>query len=227
MERGVLVTRASRPCSRRQHGRDAHVTITHSLRGILVLRVFVVPIGRRSDVPQESDSSATRHHAGCSCVRAGRDDAAPDAAKPQTGAFQLSITERSKFSAIATIVTRMGWGTMEQVKAAAQKDGRDVDYNLSGESFEAFVPEEYTGAEPYGLIVWISPGPGGRAAGLARRAPQAQAHLGRREPFGERPGEVGAGWLAIDAAEHMKKAYKIDPLRVYLSARAAAGGSRA
>src|SRR4051812_43507932 len=95
------------------------------------------------------------------------DDPAPAPAaagaqdKARTGTFQLHIPERSKNSNIFNVCARLGWGTRTEIEAAAKKDGKSVDYDLSNETFEAFVPEDYTGDEPYGLIVWVSPGPSG------------------------------------------------------------------
>ena len=152
-----------------------------------------------------------------------QDDAAGKA--PKTGAFQLRVPTRSKTSAIPTVVARMGWGTMEQVKAAAQKDGADVDYQLSNESFEVYVPPNYTGVEPYGLIVWVSAGPGGSPP--AHDLPVLDKHkliwVGANNSGNKRAGWVRLG-LAVDAAEHLPTLYKIDPLRVYASG--GSGGGR-
>ena len=152
-----------------------------------------------------------------------QDEAAGKA--PKTGAFQLRVPARSKASAIQTIVGRMGWGTMEQVKAAAEKDGADADYQLSNESFEVYVPPNYTGAEPYGLIVWISAGPSGSPP--AHWLPVLQKHkliwVGADNSGNNRARWVRLG-LAIDAAESLPALYKVDPLRVYVSG--GSGGGR-
>ena len=81
--------------------------------------------------------------------------------KVRTGSFQLPIPERSKNSNIFNVCTRVGWGTRTEIEAASKKDGKPIDYDLANETFEAYVPEDYTGDEPYGLIVWVSPGPSG------------------------------------------------------------------
>src|SRR5690349_17438173 len=85
------------------------------------------------------------------------DAAGGNAAGKKTGTFQVQITQRSKNTAMVPLCARLGWGTRAELEAAAKKNGTETDYNLSNETFEAFVPEDYTGAEPYGLIVWISP----------------------------------------------------------------------
>ena len=152
-----------------------------------------------------------------------QDDGAGKA--PKTGAFQLRIPIRSKTSAVPTVLARMGWGTMEQAKAAAQKDGADLDYQLYGESFEVYVPPDYTGAEPYGLIVWVSAGPTGSPP--AHWLPVLDKHrliwVGANNSGNNRTRWVRLG-LAIDAAEHLPTLYKIDPLRLYVSG--GSGGGR-
>ena len=148
----------------------------------------------------------------------------PEGAR-KTGALQVRIPQRSKSSAILGITARMGWGGKAEVEAAAKKDGGEVDYNLSGETFDVFVPEQYTGDEPYGLIVWINPGRGGAPRGewldVLRR--HKLIWIGATNTGNDRTKWVRLG-LAIDAADHMQKAYKIDPLRVYASG--SSGGGR-
>jgi hypothetical protein len=155
------------------------------------------------------------------------DDPAPPAADsgPRTGQFQLRIPERSKSSAILPMTARLGWGSKAEVEAAAKKDGGEVDYNLSNETFEVFVPEDYKGDEPYGLLVWISAGPGG---GVHREwldvlRKHKLVWIGANNSGNNRTRWVRLG-LAIDAADYMQKAYKIDPHRVYVSG--GSGGGR-
>jgi hypothetical protein len=168
------------------------------------------------------------------CVGPVAAAAAPDATTPRadrpddapkTGAFQTRIPQRSKSSAILGITARMGWGGKAEVEAAAKKDGGEVDYDLSGETFDVFVPEDYTGKEPYGLIVWINPGRGGapRADWLDVLRKHKLIWIGATHTGNDRTKWVRLG-LAIDAAEHMQKAYKIDPARVYASG--SSGGGR-
>jgi poly(3-hydroxybutyrate) depolymerase len=143
----------------------------------------------------------------------------------RTGAFQARVTERSRNSAIALICARMGWGTMDQVKAAAQKDGADADYDLSKETFEAYIPRKYDGSEPYGLLVWVSAGPTGHAPEqwLDVLDKHKLIWVGPNKAGNNRSKWVRCG-LAIDAAEHMQREFKIDPLRVYVSG--GSGGGR-
>ena len=79
-----------------------------------------------------------------------------DASK--TGAFNLTFTKRSDLSTNIELCKRMGWDLAAE--AAAK-----VDYVLSEESFEVYIPADYTGDKPYGLFVFCSPSPSGRPMG--------------------------------------------------------------
>jgi len=160
------------------------------------------------------------------CVTLPLSAAADAPAKPpKTGSFQMTIPERSKSSVILGITARLGWGNKAEVEAAAKKDGGEVDYNLSNETFDVVVPDDYTGDEPYGLLVWISPGRGGGPhrewLDVLRR--HKLIWIGATNTGNDRTRWVRLG-LAIDAADYMPKAYNIDPYRVYVSG--ASGGGR-
>ena len=149
----------------------------------------------------------------------------PAGAKPRVGAFELHIPERSKASALANVLARMGWGTVESAKAAAVKDGVPVDYDLSGETFQAFVPNTYDGTEPFGLMVFVN---AGNTGGPPQQWLQVlREHkliwVGADNSGNNRPKWIRMG-LAIDAAEHMQKVYRIDPARVYVTG--GSGGGR-
>lgn len=144
---------------------------------------------------------------------------------PRTGLFQTDLPERSKSSAILPMTARLGWGTKAEVEAAAKKDGGEVDYRLSQETFEVFVPEDYRPEEPHGLIVWISPGPEGkpRQEWLDTLRKHKLIWVGPNNAGNNRTRWVRLG-LAIDAAYNLQKMYRIDPYRVYVSG--ASGGGR-
>lgn len=144
---------------------------------------------------------------------------------PRTGSFQTDLPERSKSSAILPMTARLGWGTKAEVEAAAKKDGGEVDYRLSQETFEVFVPEDYRPDEPHGLVVWISPGPEGkpRQEWLDVLRKHKLIWVGPNNAGNNRTRWVRLG-LAIDAAHNVQKMYKIDPHRVYVSG--ASGGGR-
>lgn len=181
---------------------------------VQLLRILLIPgLTVTAAIPAAADPQAS--------VR--RD--VPAGQQPRTGSFETQIPQRSKSSAILGITARMGWGGKAEVEAAAKKDGGEVDYDLSQENFDVFVPEDYTGNEPYGLIVWTNPGPGGapRAEWLDVLRKHKLIWIGSTNAGNKRTKWVRLG-LAIDAAEHMQKAYNIDPLRVYASG--VSGGGR-
>jgi hypothetical protein len=150
---------------------------------------------------------------------------AAEGANPQTGSFQVHVPQRSKNSDMVSLCARLGWGTRAQLEAAAKKNGTETDYDLSNESFEVFVPDDYDGKEPYGLIVWISPGGSG---GVHRQWPDVlKKHrlmwIGANKSGNDRTPWVRLA-LAMDGLEYMQKTYKVDPNRVYASG--ASGGGR-
>jgi hypothetical protein len=96
---------------------------------------------------------------------------------------------------------------------------RAAEYDIARETFEAWVPAEYDGRFPYGLVVFVG------AADSGACPPEYAAVLGRRrliwigannggnkrEPPNARLG------LALDAAHNMAKRYRLDAERVYAS----------
>lgn len=148
--------------------------------------------------------------------------AAPFAARgadaPATGEFRLTFTQRSDLSTNVEICHRMGWELMAE--AAAK-----VDYNLPDESFEVYIPSDYTGEKPFGLFVFVSPSPSGRLMGMYRKS-MDERHLiwiGPNKCGNDRINRPRMG-LPIDAAISMKARYNIDPDRVYIAG--VSGGGR-
>ena len=112
----------------------------------------------------------------------------------------------------------MGW--VLAAEAAAK-----VDYNLADESFEVYVPADYTGEKPFGLFVFCSPSPSGRPMGPFLKS-MDERHLiwiGPNKAGNDRVNRPRMG-LAIDAAISMKAKYNIDPDRVYVAG--ISGGGR-
>lgn len=139
-------------------------------------------------------------------------------AKPKTGSFTLTFTDRSEQATNAFIATRMGWKISDE-------EAKKLDYNLADESFEVYVPSDYTDEKPFGLLVFVMPsGRGGLPENY--RALLDKYHLiyvgpnkaGNDRVVGPRMG------LAIDAVANMRARYKIDPDRVYVSG--ISGGGR-
>jgi hypothetical protein len=151
------------------------------------------------------------------CGLAARGDDAPDA-HPKTGSFTLTFTDRSDQATNAFMATRMGW-------TISAEEAKKLDYNLPDESFEVYVPPDYTDEKPFGLLVFIMPsGRGGLPENY--RALLDKYHLiyvGPNKAGNDRV--VGPRMaLAIDAAANMRARYKIDPDRVYVSG--ISGGGR-
>lgn len=144
----------------------------------------------------------------------------PEGGVARTGSFQLTFTERSPLSDLKVIVRRMGWVT-EQIESYKAP----LSYNIGQETFEAYVPESYTGKEPYGLLVWINPGPNGRVP--ERYLDVLDEHkliaVGANNSGNHREVWSRMG-LAIDAAHNMKARYRIDARRVYVGG--VSGGGR-
>jgi len=67
--------------------------------------------------------------------------------KGERGSFTLTFSNRAEQSTNQYIAQRMGWPLLAEESAK-------VDYNLPDESFEVYVPADYTGDKPYGLLVF-------------------------------------------------------------------------
>src|SRR3954462_9404234 len=91
-------------------------------------------------------------------------------------------------------------------------------YKLAEESFELRVPEQTATDQPYGILVWVSPS--NRGAPPRDWQPMLdKLHLiwiSANKSGNERGMGVRMG-LAIDAVYNLKKQYKIDENRVYVS----------
>jgi hypothetical protein len=144
-----------------------------------------------------------------------RSDEAPAA---RSASVTLTFTERSEQSTNAFIASRMGWPLAAEAAAM-------VDYNLPDESFEVYVPADYTGDKPFGLLVFVNPHPSGRPP--QNYVPLLDKYhliyVGPNKVGNDRFVRLRMG-LAIDAVENMRKRYKIDPERIYVSG--ISGGGR-
>src|SRR5690349_380136 len=71
-------------------------------------------------------------------------------AEESTGHATLTFSERSELGSAKSIESRMGWSFPEDKT-------EEVAYKIADESFEVYVPKDYTGEKPYGLFVFVSP----------------------------------------------------------------------
>src|SRR5208282_2248674 len=121
----------------------------------------------------------------------------------QTGAFEIAFTNRSPMSARAKLVDRL-----------AEKD-IGPEYDLSHQPFVVYVPADYSGDKPLGVVVFMS------KDGPTQTPITLQPVLDKRHlifimaktsnlSLGEETG------LAIDAVYNLKSRYAIDDRRVFL-----------
>jgi hypothetical protein len=134
------------------------------------------------------------------------------------GVTTLTFTDRSPLATNAEIYSRMRWDP------AVVNPGKN-DYRLEEESFEVYVPGDYTGDKAYGLLVFVNPHPSGRPP------QQYLAALDKHHLICVGPNSVGNNrfttirmGLPVDAAVHVRERYNIDPQRVYVSG--ISGGGR-
>jgi hypothetical protein len=136
-----------------------------------------------------------------------------------TGRLHLTFTETSPFTALDRLLPRI------QIPDARPSAGLDPDksksvYELSKESFEAFVPPAYDPGTPFGLFVWV---------GVVDMPAEWQRVFVRNKLICIAPNNLRArkdfGWhsLPLDAVHNMKKLYNIDEKRIYISGFSAGG----
>ncbi|MEK7414993.1 MAG: hypothetical protein AAB263_16890 [Planctomycetota bacterium] len=126
---------------------------------------------------------------------------------PRTGFFTTTFAERYADSTHERMGKRYGWGAPRP---------EDI-YDLTKEEFDVNVPGSYDGSTPWGLVVYINAGKGGNArAYSALLAKHKLIWVGATNVPNERA--VPPRWgLALDAVWNMRKQYRIDPRRVYIS----------
>lgn len=127
---------------------------------------------------------------------------------PRTGAFTTSFSQTTPLADQHVVASRLGMG-----EGAA---GQGIV--PAGESWHVYVPDTYTGAEAYGVLVWISPSDSGELPSgweyalrehkliyvAADKSGNAQDVVTRRVP------------LALTGLTGIEAAYKVDSARVYV-----------
>lgn len=66
---------------------------------------------------------------------------------PKTGNVTLTFNEKSPLSDPAKLARRGGW-PLDVIKKQI-----DVEYDVSKESFASYIPADYDGIKPFGLMV--------------------------------------------------------------------------
>ncbi|HEY4126489.1 MAG TPA: hypothetical protein VGN70_00380 [Gammaproteobacteria bacterium] len=132
--------------------------------------------------------------------------AAADA--PRTGTFTVSFSQSTPLADQHEVAERLGMGNLSPGASIAP----------SSETWHVYVPEAYSGSEPYGVLVWVSPSdsgelPHGWQSALkghkliyvaADRSGNSQDVVTRRVP------------LALMGLAGIEADYKIDISRVYV-----------
>jgi len=133
----------------------------------------------------------------------------------RTGEFDAVLPERSRESGTAPWAERFQFG--------GNLDS--WDYDLATESFSLYVPTDYTpDGEPYGVIVWISPFASGSIPD-GFKAVLDEHHLIWIAPnnAGNDRHLFPRSALTLDAAENVRRAYHVDPDRIFVSGLSGGG----
>jgi len=140
----------------------------------------------------------------------------------RTGQFHARIEDSSKWSTLGRFIERTG-ETREAIRSSDPDVAERID--LSRETYQVFVPDNYAEGRGFGVLVWISPGSFG---GLVK--PETKALLAERKLIwigADNSGNERWVWdrwrLAIDAATAIEGAYDIDPERVYVGGYSGGG----
>lgn len=202
----------------------AMVGVSLAVAGLVITRLAVAadaPPRRPTTRPAATRPAATRPQADVGSAKSGPARAGP----VKTGHQTLTFADRSPLSANKVMTDRLGW-----VQGVVRGPDYKADYRLADETFDAYVPDGYTGDRPFGLVVFVSPGPAGGLGPIdARRGWKAE--IDRHELIWVGPNNVGNSrptlprlGLAIDAAVNAQARFRVDPDRVYVMG--VSGGGR-
>ncbi|HSC47695.1 MAG TPA: hypothetical protein VLG68_06395 [Gammaproteobacteria bacterium] len=139
-------------------------------------------------------------------------------AGPRTGAFTMSFTQTTSLADGDEIAHRMLHRIVYEDRRSNHEVLAGQSIDPTKESWQVYVPESYTGAEAYGVLVWVSPFDSGRLPdgwrnGLedhkliyvgADRSGNGQGVMDRRVP------------LALTGLANIEAAYKVDSARIYI-----------
>src|SRR4051794_18012546 len=132
------------------------------------------------------------------------------AAQPQTGSMHLTFTERSPLSPLVQITKRRAFKHMA-------RGVEFLEYDIGGESFEAFVPTNYKSGSGWGIFVFVS-------AGDAQLTPGWGEVFAKRKLIWICANNSGNGRdarirmaLALDAVHNLRKMYDLAEQRTYIA----------
>jgi hypothetical protein len=130
---------------------------------------------------------------------------APATEPVKTGDFSVTFDQRSPLS------------DYQKLQARLNRTVQDLgpDYKLAEQPFQVYVPGDYDGSVPLGIVVYIVPD--GTPDAYGDLMPVFQRHhlifIGPRN--GHLPVGVATG-LSLDAIFNLEQRYHIDPSRIYL-----------
>jgi dienelactone hydrolase len=144
---------------------------------------------------------------------------AANADAPRTGSFAVSFYQTTPLADAAEVLKRLLHPLVYNEWQAAGRIKPGQTILPSQESWRVYVPPDYDGSQPYGVLVWISPGEGGqmeedwqhvlREHKLiyigADKSGNVESLVERRVP------------LALTGLANIEALYKIDPARIYIA----------
>ena len=128
----------------------------------------------------------------------------PTTLPAKTGAFDVTFTQRSPDSDYAKLVQRIG----------LSKDTLGPDYALAQEPFTAYVPQNYDGKTPVGIIVGIFQD-GSPDIYEPVRPVLDEKHLIMIDTVKDHRPLLNAVGLCFDAIFNLRRDYSVDPSRIY------------
>ena len=149
----------------------------------------------------------------------------------RVGHYRVAFTGHAPLAGVDTFLERYGADRQALESADPSKEnGGEID--LSTETFEVFVPREYAdraattgGGEPWGLLVWVSPGPYGATQRTDVGDVLRKHHL--LWVGANNAGNKRFTWdrvaLALDAVYNMNALYEISPDRIYVAGYSGGG----